>query len=598
MSSKPWIGSRRGAFAAVVAVLWSSGAGPIPTVGRAEEPDADAGPLVADFMLSSARGDRVSLWSQPDATRATLVGVLDRRDADHRSHFDRLDRLARRRASEGLRILLIDPDPAQRWEPEPELDGLILLDDSTQVVVRRLGLARSSDVLIVDRELRQRHLGPSLGPGEAASAAHSSHLDALVAAVLHGTPPPEPATAAPPAGTVGTAHEARLTFDSPPPVVSFREQIAPLVHQHCAECHRDGGGAPMDLTCYDEAAGWAPMMAEVAASGRMPPWSADPRYGRFRNERRITDTEKELLRLFAAQGALEGPRERELPEAAPAPGDWTIGDPDLVVELPEPQQVPAEGVLPFRSAILRTHLPEDRFIQAIECRPTATQVVHHIVLFQVPTDVPDELAAEHSILFPDAVLGGYVPGAPASWYRPGYGRRLRKGARIVASLHYTPNGRPAVDRTRVAIRFTPGVPEHEVRGGLLANTSLDIPPGEANARFFAIEPIERPIDLLSFQVHMHARGRRFRYELVRGGGRRVLLDVNPFDWMWQHFYELEQPVRALPGDLLVGIATYDNSAANPRNPDPTARVVNGPQPSDEMMNGYFSFVEVAGVPSR
>lgn len=533
-----------------------------------------------DFLLTASDGARVGLWAQPDSTRATLVALLDRDDPAWRAHVGRLGHAARRFAGDGLRVLVVDPRPRERGEPLAA--PLVLLDDPLQVVARRLAIARSDDVVLVDRELVERFRGSSLARAEEESRDVASSLEEFVDALLHGreSPPREAAD-----------HGVAVTFGAPP-AVDFRHDVAPIVRAQCAACHRRGGRAPMDLTDYAEARGWAPQMAEATASGAMPPWSADPRYGHFRNERRLTDTERETIRLFAAQGAREGRDDGATtpPVATPAAGEWTIGEPDLVLELPEPQAIPAEGVLDYRSALIHTGLAEDRYIQAIECRPTALSVTHHIVLIAVPDDVPDEQAIERAITFPAAAFGGYNPGSPGMWYPEGCGRRIAKGARIVASLHYTPDGKAATDRTRIAMKFTKGPPRQEVFGSLLANTLLDIPPGAADVRFFAIQKIERPIDLLSFQVHMHSRGRGFRYELVRDGERRVLLDVRPFDWKWQHFYELAEPVRALPGDLLFATATYDNSAANPRNPDPRRHVKNGPQADDEMMNGWFNYV--------
>jgi hypothetical protein len=334
----------------------------------------------------------------------------------------------------------------------------------------------------------------------------------------------------------------------------------------------------------------------------MPPWSADPRFAPCRNERRLTDTEKELFKLFAEQGAPVGkPSDAKPPTSPTSPtsgitadadgSGWTIGTPDLIWELPHPEEIPAEGVLEYRSALLKPNLPEDVWIEAFECRPTARQVTHHLVAILVPDDVPDEKAAELSTTFKDAVMGGYVPGAPAIWFPPGCARKLKKGARIVLSIHYTTNGKPATDRTQVGVRLARGPVLHEVHGALLATNQIDIPPGAANVQCVAVQKVDHPIRILSFQVHMHARGVGYRYEVLHAGERHVLFDIPRFDWNWQHFYDLANPVDVDAGDVLGGIATYDNSAANLRNPDPKAHVVNGPQSWNEMMNGYYQYID-------
>jgi mono/diheme cytochrome c family protein len=563
---------------------------------------------VADFDLTASDGRRVSLWGGSQSFDAQIVGVCSAVDPLRKAALARLAEVARARAGK-VRVLVLCPDPSgpddadasQPGDPrgdERSKSGFALLADPFAIATRRLGFAHGDDVLVVDRELRPFWRGTSRGGAEPAASERSTFLLGVVDALLGGA---RAAPDAAPAATPGAA----LSLDPPPRQVTWYRDLLPVVRAQCGVCHQKNGIGPMDLLDANEARGDAPMMAEVTEKGLMPPWSADPRFAPCRNERRLTDTERQLFQLFAEQGAKLGEPPKEAtatdPVSAPPPPStsgavaWTIGTPDVVWQLPKPESIPAEGVLEYRSALIKPDLKEDAWIEAFECRPTAPQVTHHLVAILVPDDVSDEKAAELSTTFPDAVMGGYVPGAPAIWFPPGCARRLKKGQRIVLSIHYTTNGKAAVDQTRIGVRFARGPVLHEVHGALLATTQIDIPPGAPNVQCVAVQKIDRPIQILSFQVHMHARGSAFRYELLHstesGGERRVLLDIPRFDWNWQHFYDLATPIDVAAGDVIGGIATYDNSAANPRNPDPKAHVVNGPQSWNEMMNGYYQYID-------
>jgi hypothetical protein len=545
----------------------------------------DDAPL-ADFHLTSGDGRRVSLWSDAQSFGAQVVGAVAADGPERAATIARLAALARAGANGRVRVLILAAGGAAPAAPLPE--GAFLLPDPFALATRRLGLDRDGDVVVVDRALRLRWRGTSRGADEPAGAPSSKRLAAVVDAVVAGASPP----------AEGAAPRGAPLAAAPTPRVTFFGDVLPIVRAQCAACHCRDGLAPMDLTDVDEARGWAAMMAEVTQGGVMPPWSADPRYAVCRNERRLTDTEIETIRLFAAQGAPAGDPPPaasggKAPEPAPAGATmrWTIGEPDAVWELPHPEEIPAEGILEYRSVLVRTDLRDDAWIEALECRPTAPQVLHHLVAVLLPDEVPDDQAAAFSTTFGEAVFGGYVPGAPAVWFPPGCARRLKKGQRFLLSIHYTTNGKAAVDRTRIGVRFARGPVLHEVRSAMLATRDIDLAPGAAGVQVIAVRKIEHPIEILGFQVHMHARGVGFRYEDLHDGKLRTLFDIPRFDWNWQHYYDLAAPIRIEAGDVLGGVATYDNSAANPRNPDPKARVRNGPQSKDEMMNGFYYYVD-------
>ena len=574
---------RIAAFAVAAAGLAAIAAGARDGAQAPAEP-------VPDFVLRDvSQGGNASLWSDAASFGAQVVIAFGGGDSSRDAIVARLARLARPASTEaggkaGVRVMILS---AREWGIPGDATGAVhLLFDPFALALRRLGLERDGDVVVVDRELKLRWRGTVAAGGEPADASPPKQLAAVVDAVVAGAPIP---TA--PAGPRGDAIAPEPRSKS-----TYLNAVLPIVIAKCAACHRPDGVGPMDLTDYEEARGWAPMMAEVTTREVMPPWSADPRWAACRNERRLSDTDKEHFRRFAADGAPFGEQlpggstYEELRSGVPN-STWTIGAPDAVWELPHPEEIPAEGILEYRSALVRTDLQDDAWIEALECRPTAPQVLHHLVAVLVPDEVKDEEVAAFSTMFGEAVFGGYVPGAPAVWFPPGCARRLKKGQRLLLSIHYTTNGKAAVDRTRIGVRFARGPVVHEVRSSLLATQKIDLAPGAAGVQVIAVRKIEQPIEILGFQVHMHARGVRYRYQVSRDGVVRTLFDVPRFDWNWQHYYDLAAPIRIEAGDVLAGVATYDNSAANPRNPDPKARVVNGPQSTDEMMNGFYYYID-------
>ncbi|MBL8223352.1 MAG: hypothetical protein JNL62_29230, partial [Bryobacterales bacterium] len=181
----------------------------------------------------------------------------------------------------------------------------------------------------------------------------------------------------------------------------------------------------------------------------------------------------------------------------------------------------------------------------------------------------------------------HVPGGRPLVLAEGRARRLAAGSRFLFQLHYTPDGKEASDRTRMALRFTRAAPTHEVVARTVMNMSFVIPPHADAATVEASSAIVAPTRLLSAMPHMHLRGKSFRLLLERGGESRLLLDVPRFDFEWQHTYEFAQPIELQAGDALRMVAVFDNSSANPANPDPAKSVRFGEQTFEEMAVAYL-----------
>ncbi len=387
-------------------------------------------------------------------------------------------------------------------------------------------------------------------------------------------------------------HIGRLPPAQPPgsssqPAVTYSNQIARLFQAHCVSCHRDGEIAPFPLTSYDEVQGWGETIREVVEQQRMPPWLANPKYGNFANDCRLNEAEKQSIYDWLDAGAPEGDRS-QLPEPRAFSVGWQIPPPDQVVFIADqPVDVPAEGMVKYQHYLVDPGFKEDRWIQSAECRPGNRSVVHHIVVNFIPPGAKPRIGLNGATV-------GFAPGIPPVRMPEGMAMFVPAGSKILFQLHYTPNGSPQQDRSSLGMVFAdPKQVREKVESFGAANVTLDLPPGAADVAVESQHRFSRPVKLLSMMPHMHLRGKSFRFEIKYPDGRsEILLDVPRYDFNWQLRYELTEP-KLLPKDtVLTCTAHFDNSAENPVNPDPTARVHWGEQTWDEMMIGYFGAVAV------
>jgi len=383
----------------------------------------------------------------------------------------------------------------------------------------------------------------------------------------------------------------------PAPVVetppSYHREVARLLRDNCVECHRAGGVAPFALETYAQARGRKGMLRLVLEERLMPPWFASGDSARWKNDRRLSPADRQTLLTWLANGTPEGdPAETPLSYAYPE--GWRIGEPDLVFEMAAPFSVPAEGLVTQRYFEVVPAVPEDLWIQRLEIRPGAREVVHHVtVSYQLPESAADYDDELRQALLPWSnranagwvFLFGYLPGKGPRSYPDGIARFLPKGARLRFDMHYTPSGTAVADRTRLGLVLAAGPPELVAESRNLWNPDIRIPPGAPAATFTREYPILHDVLLRSLTPHMHLRGKSMVADLLRPDGTSErLIEIPAWDQDWQFNHVLRTPLF-LPADSRVRVsAVYDNSAANEANPDPGAWVIDGPQTSDEMMS--------------
>jgi hypothetical protein len=281
---------------------------------------------------------------------------------------------------------------------------------------------------------------------------------------------------------------------SPAATPTFSKDVAPILFKNCASCHRSGDIAPMSLLSYEDTRPWAKAIREKIAVGDMPPWHATQSHGTFSNDRRLSEKDKDTLIRWVDGGAPKGDP-KDLPPAPRFVEGWEIGTPDAVISMPREFEVKESGTIAYQFFEAPTNFTEDKWIQAIEVRPGARSVVHHVLVFC------REPGARRSPAFVQVVpnLGGFgqghgggeqglpgsliattAPGTNAMTFKPGTAMRIKAGAVLAFQVHYTANGAVTKDRTSVGVIFAKQPPQQEIRNSAFVNPFFVIPPGADN----------------------------------------------------------------------------------------------------------------------
>ena len=383
--------------------------------------------------------------------------------------------------------------------------------------------------------------------------------------------------------------------------VTFAD-VQPILERHCQSCHRKGEVGPMALTSYKEARPWAKAIRQAVTSRTMPPWFADPRFGTFKNDPRLSDAEIKTINDWVVGGAAQGP---PVPSAVKWLEGWGISTPDKVLAMKEPFPVPAKGDVLYQHIVLENVCAKDCWVSAAEVRPSVRGVVHHAVVYirepgsewltEAKPGVP--LGAKTQTI--SDILLVYTPGQPPFLAPEGTGKKIPAGSSLVLQIHYTPNGKAAADTTKIGIVFAKEIPKRRILTLQMNNGKIEIPPGDSRYHLSVNGSFPNEAILLNLFPHMHLRGTSFVYSIAeRPGQWETLLNVKPYRFNWQLRYELAKP-RLLPkGTQILMTATYDNSPNNPYNPDPSAEVHWGEQSWEEMMVGFFEVSVPADVDKK
>ena len=382
---------------------------------------------------------------------------------------------------------------------------------------------------------------------------------------------------------------------------TFTKDVAPIVHQRCAGCHRAGEVAPMELLTYEQVRPWSAALREAVLLRKMPPWFAHPDFGKFRNDRRLSQREIDTLVAWVDAGCPKGD-DKDMPAPPARASGWSWGEPDLIIPMPVEASIPAEGRFDYQYYYVPIPFAEDKFLEAVELRPGNRAVVHHSIvnISTVPEDKAGDLVSGKKIGQMQWKLVGQAPGKGFERHRPGAAKRLSPGMYFEFNMHYNPTGRPEKDRSSLGLWFAKGPVKHEVItktvsdvvlvGGETVKKRPNIPAHASHWEIVGHMPIKEDITLYAFAPHMHLRGKDMKFILERpDGSRATLLYVPKYDFNWQLHYELVEPLKIAAGSKLVCIAHYDNSLNNPYNPAPEKEVLWAEQSWDEMFSGFIEY---------
>lgn len=507
-----------------------------------------------------------------------------------RKNARKLVNLAQAYADRGIRFWIVNTYPddtladAAAEVRELGLGSLTYLRDPDQMLALALGVERTAEAVLITTErhriLYQGAIDDQFTEGTERPQPSTHYLVEALDQFLAGTPVTRSAS---PARGCRIAFSTAVTAPAPP---DYATQVAPILQRNCVQCHRTGGIGPWAMDGHPRVRNYSRMIEEVLLTQRMSPFNPDPAFGQFDNGHRLDRVEIQTLLRWVASGAPAGTGIDPLARPQPPLPDWPLGTPDVVLRLPRPELIPATGVLEYRHIPIPSPLTNEFWISGADIRPGNRRVVHHAILYARWPGCPDDGTGNGVHVF------GWAPGATPATYPPGVGKRMPAGTTFTLEMHYTTNGSEQTDQTEVALYLHPGPQQRDAQTRHVAQYRIEIPAGDPEARHEASHRFSRATTLYALSPHMHVRGKWMKYELLLpDGNRQTLLHVPRYDFNWQFTYRLAKPIQVPRGAVLHVTGAFDNSPANPSNPDATRSVQFGLQSWEEMFIGFFDAAE-------
>jgi len=550
---------------------------------------ANAADRISDFSLIDHNGrfHQVSRYADHDAI--VLFAHEDSRDV-RRAARD-LEKLVEQFNEDKIAFFMIDSTDASNKSEMREVAAdakisLPILMDDTQLVAEELGITRATDVIIIVPKAQEvvyrGALNNRFAEGSRARRASEHYVADALDAILAG----EEITGEQLASK-GNAIEFAAR-DNHAESLSYASDIAPILEQRCVSCHMESGIAPFAMSSHQMIQGWSPMIREVIYTKRMPPGQIDNDFVEdFHNVSFISIEESQKLVHWIDNGSQNKDGIDPLAALRPKLVKWNYGEPDIVIPIP-PQQIPSTGVQEYRNLQVPLNITEDIWVKAVEFVPGDPTVLHHIIAFAYGPNGINEF----EILNQGIGLGAYAPGNSINTYPENSGFPLKAGGGLMLQMHYTVTGKEAVDASEIGLYLWDEPPARQVLGGSAADLDIYIPPFEAGHEMIATKKFRKDAYLSMLGPHMHYRGYDANFKLVFPDGReQEILNVPNYQFNWQKVYDFKEPIFLPAGTEMVYRATFDNSAMNPFNPDPSAEITWGEQTWQEMFFGFFRYVD-------
>ena len=535
---------------------------------------------IGDFALLDSDGAFHQL-SRYRNREALVLMSFDNRCASIDTAVGQLKSLQRDWSDQGVAFGLIDSSgeadiqTIRATKARHGLD-LPLLIDNGQLVTETLRLTRAGEVAILDPErLTLIYRGVALE-----SAAQS--LANEIAGTTNNTIITESAGCE----LNFSMRESHLAITP-----DYATEIAPIIAEQCASCHREGGIGPFAMDSHLMLQGWSPMIREVLLTKRMPPTQVDPYIGHFSNARYISDLDLQRLVHWIDAGAPRGGADIDpLTELQfPDRREWQLGEPDFIVKAPV-HEIPATGVLDYINIEVELPFEEDKWVRAVQYIAGDEAVLHHLLSYVTAPREAEQGESPVAVNASTRFLEGYAPGkVDAIAFPQNTGVYIPQGYNLSMQFHYTPNGRATVDETLLGLYMHDDPPAYENFTESVSGM-FRIPPFAGNHAASAEYVFAEDVVVTGLRPHMHFRGKDMKLSAeLPDGSITELLSVPNYSYAWQPTYALEEPVNLPAGTMVHVTGTFDNSEYNPANPDPTKELTFGLQSWDEMFIGYWTY---------
>ncbi|MDP1931171.1 MAG: redoxin domain-containing protein [Gammaproteobacteria bacterium] len=546
----------------------------------------------SDFALFDQHGvfHQISRYNE---ARAVVLFVYGNDDPASVEALPLLRDLRDRYSEDDVIFLLLDANQHDTRASvlAADLEFPVLLD-SAQVVARTLAVTTTAESFIINpkshRILYRGPLDSRIAVAEANPAMPVPYLESALKAILANVDDAAPAVPAVVGMPIVFEYKERFGDRQ----ISYQDEVVPILRRRCTTCHIENGLAPWAMISHRMMQGWSPMVREVLITRRMPPGQIDTQIGEWDDIHDITDDELTTLVHWIDGGARREGDADPLTELEPIDPAWSLGEPDLIVEVPE-EAIPATGIVDFKIKRVALDLDEDKWISAVAYNVGDRTVLHSLLVHALDPDVPASDPAAQIAPENAEYISLYVPGRTEEVFAEDSGFLLKADRDLSFKLRYVSSGRETVDRTRIGLYFRDTEPTYAVRNVITLNENFTIPAGVDNHVEEAQTPVfEHDVYVESFAPQTHTRGKSMTISaLYPDGTSQLLINVGNYNFNWQMNYRLTERLLLPAGSRLVSETVFDNSPANPHNVDPEAEVRVGITTWDETFSHYVRILE-------
>ncbi len=534
---------------------------------------------VGDFGLLDSDGDFHQL-SRYRNKEALVLMSFDSSCAAINSSVSNLEAMASEWNEQGIAFALINSSSESNIETIRAAksalgsDLPLLLDDG-QIVSETLSLSKAGEIVVLDPErLTILYRGPAANAVSTLSSELAGTVDSTMIVDAVGC---------------DLQYPVKETHASATP--DYATEVAPIVVEQCATCHREGGIGPFAMDSHLMLQGWSPMIREVLLTKRMPPTQVDPNIGHFSNARYMSDADLQTLVHWIDAGAPRGASaidpltEVEMPNWK----EWSLGEPDFIIKAPK-MEIPATGVLDYIDVDVELPFDEDKWVKAVQFIPGDESVLHHLLTYVTAPAENFDGGEGNTTSVARRFLEGYAPGkVDAMTFRQDTGVYIPKDHKLSMQFHFTTNGKATTDETLIGLYMYDEPPKYENFTRSVAS-QFRIPAYDQDYESHAQYVFDEDVVVTGLRAHMHFRGKDMKFAMENDDGSMTdLLSVPNYSYAWQPTYELEEPVQIKAGTKVHVTGAFDNSQYNPANPDPSQELTFGLQSWDEMFIGYWTY---------